>query len=259
MRLTTFQVAAAVSLALGGTGMSLVLLTYAAPIQQRAEGPAGGARHGPPQAQPRTEADELKQAKEALEAARAQLKAAEERVKAARAASDKLSQEVGLRRLLQSVNWSFQGAQPVKKTLRVARAETKGAAGWLALDLPLAREVTVVIDGKEGKVADLRADLRLSFQLADNSLTIAKITATSVPVPKNESVLREVDAARNTISVSVEGTNVTLEGLAVPEETEISINGATAELKDLKGGMRVSMDLLVERGRIVVRAIEARR
>jgi hypothetical protein len=169
-----------------------------------------------------------------------------------------------LRQQIQSFDWLFVKADATEMTIRVTSMDRRpgglkqGArADSLSLDLPLGRVVKVSIDGREGKLTDLSASMQVSLRMAADFPEVIQIDATSTRRAPDQ-VLKAVDVANGTISVTV-GEKVTLEGIPV-DEAEIKIDDEEdRRLKDLRPGMRVSLDLSVRDGLIVVKRIVARK
>jgi RNA polymerase sigma factor (sigma-70 family) len=131
--------------------------------------------------------------------------------------------------------------------------------------LTVAPDARILADGREAKLEDLKRDMQLSLQMAADKLTITRIEALS-PKPAVSYVVKAVDALARTISVTMgpegpaltdlplagdarieaEYVNVVLQGM----ETQIS------ELTDLKVGMRVHLELVMDGDKIVVKCIQ---
>jgi hypothetical protein len=254
------------ALAASVAGVGIGLLTLATLTQRPAE--------AAPQPRAPAREDEEKRAQQALAAAEARYKEAaarlaeatkqleaaranQERARAARAAG-------ALRRQFQSVDWYFLRAGtegspsglPVT-TIRITATNKKGLAAsepipFLSLEVPLAKGVEVQLDGREGKVTDLRLGARIALRLARDGAEVVKIEATS-PRRGAFPVLKAIDARKNTITVALPEKG-TLENLPVDEdEPRFSIDDRRGQLTDLKPGMRVFLSLAVRNGVIVVR------
>jgi hypothetical protein len=274
---TTGNTSAALLLAASAAGLGAGLLTLSILDQRpaRAAAPGNTRQEAQPQPPPAKDDDEkrvleaIKTAESRYKEAAARLEEARKRLREVRARQDRLwaaRNAAAIQQKLQSQAWAFlrTGTEGTPSgmavtTIRVRSAIINGAGSqgiFLSLELPLAKDVRVEIDGRERKVTDLRLGMRLSLRLAKEGLAVVKIDATSRR-PGAVPVLKAVDTRTKTITVAL-GEKVTLEGLSVDEDgTDLDIEGRTARLTDLKPGMRVSLILRARNGLIVVQKIHA--
>ena len=133
-----------------------------------------------------------------------------------------------------------------------------GNPGLLGMDdLPVAKEVKVTLDGKGIEFNRLRPGLGVKLTFADGKPEITAIEAIS---EKPGYVLKRVDAKAKTITVSF-GKEGALEDLPVAEKVYIYLYDKENEgkLSDLDKDMRVSLQMAVIDGRLVVKDIRARK
>src|SRR5262249_12590624 len=132
--------------------------------------------------------------------------------------------------------------------------ETVRPGSNMILDwLPVKPDATIVIDGKEGKLADVRAGMKVRLGLAKDALRITKITGSM----QNWYVLKSVDVERRRIGVSIEWKDVAVDGLRVLPDAKVGVDENEGKLADLKAGMRVSRRIKVEEEQFVVAGIRA--
>ena len=266
MLLTKWNRPAAVALA-GAVGLAVVVFAPAGRAHRHADA-AENVRSTQPGAVPQQPEDKEKQAKKTLEAAETRLKEAQDQLRAAqenynkaKAAQNAVAWVITLRPL-QSLNWFLVEASATKQTISVKSTDHHGLrpgqrVDSLSLTLFLAKDVQVFIDGQEGSVKDLGQGMQVSLRLAENQPEVIRIDATSTKRTQ-EQVLKEVDVAKKTISVTI-GEKVTLEKLPV-ERAAVEIETRDdSELEDLKPGMHVSLELSIKDGQIAVRRIVARK
>jgi multidrug efflux pump subunit AcrA (membrane-fusion protein) len=211
-------------------------------------------------------ADDEEKAREAVRAAEAQLRAAEEQLKRAQANYEHVKNVQGARTLrerLQSVEWELTEVRASGGgafTLRLNHFQR------LMLDnLPVARDVRVIIDEGTGKLADLRVGMRLGLRLAADDLVITEIDAHS-PEELSDYLVKEVDVAKGTLSVTRAGKAAGkdfrqdfLSGLHLDDDVQVHIENEARDVTDLKPGMRVALSIEVSSGRLVVVRIQARK
>jgi RNA polymerase sigma factor (sigma-70 family) len=189
----------------------------------------------------------------------------------------------GLRSALESFSWGLLEVDPDKRILKVRMLtdahcligedvlfhQLEGQLTWsnqpvpmtpagsrLGIDnLPVAAGAKVFIDGKEGNLAGLRVEMRLSLRFEAGATAVARIDARSER-PGGEVILKAVDADAKTLTVTIAGKEVTL---AVAANTPIAVNTGKAGLAALEPGMRLSLTLGVDRDRLVVTRVLARK
>ena len=137
---------------------------------------------------------------------------------------------------------------------------TNRASAFVLEEVPLAKDAKIIIDGKEGKLQDLKDELvkvsfdgskgnvTLSLEFTDRKLSIARIHATT-PKRTGWPVLVKTDIVKNTITVALMGKDVTL---SLRNDAKIYLYTKVAELKDLKPGMSVELRLGADGERIAV-------
>jgi RNA polymerase sigma factor (sigma-70 family) len=125
-------------------------------------------------------------------------------------------------------------------------------------DLPVARGAKVLIEGKEGGLGALKEGMYLTLKLAAGEPAVARIDVRSMHTGEDV-VLKASDADAKTITVTFGGKDLTL---AMAADAQIVTNTAPvgkAEFKDLQPGMRLLLTLGVDRDRIAVKRILARK
>jgi hypothetical protein len=137
---------------------------------------------------------------------------------------------------------------------------TNRASAFVLEEVPLAKDAKIIIDGKEGKLQDLKDELvRVSFdgskgnvtlylEFTELKLSIARIQAIT-PKGTGWPVLVKTDIVKNTITVALMGKDVTL---SLRNDAKIYLYTKVAELKDLKPGMSVELRLGADGERIAV-------
>jgi hypothetical protein len=119
----------------------------------------------------------------------------------------------------------------------------------IALQLPVAKEAEIVIDGRKGKLADLQTGMQVSFQM--DGPTITGIDATT----SGRAILKKIDVEKKTITVTSGGQEWTA---PLASDAKIVIKDKQdIPFSDLKIGMRVDVQLATDADRIVVKAIQA--
>jgi hypothetical protein len=204
--------------------------------------------------------DQEKQAREALQKAEAQLRAAEAQVKVARANYEKAKsaqiakQEAPLRQRLQSVEWTLEEIRPASDgifTLKLNHVQRL----YLS-NLIVARDAKVSIDNVPGKIAHLKAGMRLGLRLSADDLVVTGIDAVS-PEELPEYLVKEVDVAKKTLSVTRAGKDF-LTGLFVGD-AEVYLPNDEDDLTALKPGMKVSLSFVASGSQLSVRKIQVRK
>jgi RNA polymerase sigma factor (sigma-70 family) len=123
-------------------------------------------------------------------------------------------------------------------------------------DLPVARGAKVVIEGKEGGLAGLKQGMRLTLKLAAGEPAVARIDARSMS-SGGDVILKAADADAKTITVTLGGKDLTLTVAA--DAAVLTNTTGKGQFKDLEPGMRLSLTLGVDRDRIAVKRILARK
>jgi RNA polymerase sigma factor (sigma-70 family) len=108
----------------------------------------------------------------------------------------------------------------------------------------LAADAQVVIDGKAASLANLKPNMHVSLQMSavKNTPDVA-VTASG---PKVEGVVKNLNAEKNTIGVSIPSVQVTAECVPVAVDAKVVIDGKQGKLSDLKAGMRVTLQMCAE-------------
>jgi hypothetical protein len=115
----------------------------------------------------------------------------------------------------------------------------------------VAKDARVVIDGREGKLTDLRRGMQVSLVMAKGGPAAARVEASTT----GGAVLKAADAEKRAITLQVRGR----EWIApLARDAVITVAGKQgAKLSDLKPGMRLSVQLGVEADRIVAKVVLA--
>jgi RNA polymerase sigma factor (sigma-70 family) len=123
-------------------------------------------------------------------------------------------------------------------------------------DLPLARTARVTLDGKEANLAMLKPGMLATLKLAADAPAVARLDA-KPPPSGGEAVLKAVDADARTITITLDGKEMTM---AVAADAEIFLNtiGKSA-FKDLTPGLRVLVLLGVDKDRLAVKRLLGRK
>jgi hypothetical protein len=213
--------------------------------------------------------EQQQQAQQALREAEVRFHQAEAQLLAARKSYERTRYAASGRALaeqLQSLDWLFIEAADQKIFVTTEDGQRGGfKAGQehdrLSLELPLAKDVKVLIDGKPHKLTDLGRWMQVSLELAEDAPEVAAIKATSSP-PGPALLLEAIKPAQRLILVSI-GGKVSMEGIPVAADAEIRIYPDECDiarlLEDLSPGMHATLGLSVKDGRIVVKRIHARR
>jgi RNA polymerase sigma factor (sigma-70 family) len=142
------------------------------------------------------------------------------------------------------------GANGAERVRSVKEGKTDEVSG-ITLQLPVAKEAEIVIDGRKGRLANLQPGMQVSFQMAADGATITGIDATT----SGRAILKRVDAEKKTITVKSGGQEWTA---PMGSNAKIVIKDKQdAQFSDLKIGMRVDVQLATLEDRIVVKAIQA--
>jgi RNA polymerase sigma factor (sigma-70 family) len=119
----------------------------------------------------------------------------------------------------------------------------------IALQMAVAKDANVVVDGRPGKLADVQIGMQISLQMATDQPIITRIEAST----RGTAILTAVDVEKKAITVMAAGKKLTV---PLAAEMRITIPGKlNAQVADLKVGMRVNVQTAVEANRIVVTAI----
>jgi hypothetical protein len=159
-----------------------------------------------------------------------------------------------LRQRLQSVEWGLEEVRAAGAgtfTLRLNHVQRL----YLS-NLPVARDARVSIDNAPGKLADLKAGMRLGLRLAADDLVVTGIDAVS-PEELPDYLVKEVDVANKTLSVTRAGKDF-LTGLFVGD-AEVYLPNDEGDLTALKPGMKVSLSFVASGSQLSVRKIQVRK
>ena len=174
---------------------------------------------------------------------------------------------------LQTGQWTLSGVDSKKNLLSVGDGPLPSLSGGLSRDfdvifagnpglmglddLPVAKDAKVTLDGTATELKRLRQGLQIKLTFADGKPEITAIEATT---PHPGYVLKGVDAKARTITVSF-GKDGALEALPVADRAYIYLyhTGNEGKLSDLGKDMRVSIQMGMIDGRLVVRDIRARK
>jgi hypothetical protein len=201
--------------------------------------------------------------------------------RAAKAPAEAGAWQTALRRQLETMTWMLAQVDVEKATINVDdRRELHDkqelivigtpsgvAASGLALSrLKISPTTSILLDGKPAILGELKPGMRVSLRWAENGHSIARIDATSA-LPIFSYRLDEIDLASNTLSVTVQQTQMKLQKVAVSRDAAISTLALTKEgtlrsrpckFSDLRAGMWVSLDLMANDGAgLVIKTIIA--
>jgi RNA polymerase sigma factor (sigma-70 family) len=195
------------------------------------------------------------------------------------------AQPTGLRQAIESFPWVLTGVNPAKGTIGVRMLSASNALSaddlvfhqlkemntWqttsvalmpagsrLAIEeLPLAKEAKVFLDGKPAALVELKMGMRLALKLAAGEPAVARLDARPLPTG-NEVILKRIDPDAKMITVVLADKELTL---AVAPDVQIFSNavGRTGSLKDLEAGMSLCLTLGVDKDRLVVKRILAKK
>ncbi len=113
----------------------------------------------------------------------------------------------------------------------------------------------VVINGKNANLADLKPQMPVTLELS--ALDREMFVGVMASGPKVEGVVKTLDAAKNTISVSILNAHLTAQGVPVAKDAKVVINGTVGKLSDLKAGMRVTLQMSADPDQSLVVGITA--
>jgi RNA polymerase sigma factor (sigma-70 family) len=190
------------------------------------------------------------------------------------------SNEALLNRKVQEASWLLTNVDTAKNTISVTtplpnhlgtfyvlergRMRSQVQPGVSLSGLPVAKNAVIQLNGKNVKLSELKDEMRLSLQMSKDSLTIIGITATS-PDTDAQYTVKAVDANNNTISVTIGRDGPVLEGLPVAKDAKIEaeyfdMNKARItegrKLSDLQAGMPVRLEMGLDGGKLLVKAIQ---
>ena len=156
------------------------------------------------------------------------------------AALNPLRAEDGERKPKGPATGEFHGVDTAANTITLSVREGEGKT-FSEIKTALAAECKVWIDGKEGKVAELRPGYRVTLELAGNPPQVTSITAAGSTVV-------------GTVKAST-GTDITLLGkprengptvddvYALAPDVKVSVDGRTVALDALLGSNRVTLTI----------------
>jgi RNA polymerase sigma-70 factor (ECF subfamily) len=177
----------------------------------------------------------------------------------------------GLGRLLGEPRWVLAGVDPARRSLKVF-LDTPGSytggrtpndpGNWLAwhggsplfLNLVVAEKAVVRLDGREGKLTDLKPAMRLSLALGAGS----SVTRLDARTPAPDFLLRSITTADTGNSIAVafrKDSSTEALTLAVARGARVTVGGQAAAFADLRPGM----GLWIATEGLVVRRIDALR
>ena len=137
-----------------------------------------------------------------------------------------------------------------------------------SLELPLAKNVQVMLDGRKvtwplasGELENHEIlgviGIQASVRLADDLAEVKKIDLTLIDFPSFP-LLKAVDAVKKTVSLTL-NEKTTLEGLPADGAQIIDQSGRRIGFEDLLPGMHVSVEMEAKDGLIVVARIQRSR
>lgn len=179
---------------------------------------------------------------------------------------------VAVARQLELVPWNLTHVGHAGPTIDISDTPVQSVSGGLSKDLDfvfppigllslegltVARGAKVTLDGKAAKFQDLHAGLQAKLRFAEGKLEVIAIDATT---RRAGHVVKAINVAQNTLTVAV-GNDTTLQDLPMMKDVYIYLydKGNVGSLADLEVGMRVSLQLTVQKDRLVVKDIRARK
>jgi hypothetical protein len=189
----------------------------------------------------------------------------------------------GVRKVLEAVDWTVTDVDADKGTLSVddhatyvqtgnpklaviATPNGLAASGLALLNLPVARDAKITLDGKEAKLKDLAAGMHAFLRTEGDDAVITRVVATSPRPGVFRYVLKAVDAKAGTITATLAEKNLDLESVPVAKDAQVRFfeapgGGAAlrdAKLEDLQPGMHLALELAADKdGKIAVKSILA--
>jgi hypothetical protein len=117
----------------------------------------------------------------------------------------------------------------------------KRGEGATSTTFDLAKDARIQRDGKDAKLADLKTGSQATLTLSKDQKTVVALSVTS---PAIAAPLKSVDAAKNTITVTV-GTRAGKEDKTyqVSKDARITVDGKAAQLADLKVGTTLTFSV----------------
>jgi RNA polymerase sigma factor (sigma-70 family) len=109
------------------------------------------------------------------------------------------------------------------------------------------------------EVALLKEELRATRALAEVERARSVELQKELERVKTEPafILKKVDIVKNTVSVTLPGTTLSLEAIPISTHAKFTLDGKETRIDDLKAGMRASLTFVVEEGKTLVTAIKA--
>jgi len=292
MLLTRLKLTTAVLLVVGVLGAGAAGLTYRAQaaentdsprkVQPKTNEPATAARDDPETAKLKQEIKRLQEQLQRMIYLRnlelAQRAWAEKPDGASAKEQPEAKQAAEMWRHLQSQRWHLSEVNLKKNAVSVRLmgldagqrtvifspdgklVSTNRGSAFVLEAVPLAKDAKIIIDGKEGKLQDLKDELAevpldgskgnvtLSVEFTERKPTIASIQATT-PKLIGWPVVVKTDMVKNTITLAFLGKDVTL---PVRNDAKVYLYTKAAEFKDLKPGMSVELRLGADGERFAV-------
>jgi hypothetical protein len=115
--------------------------------------------------------------------------------------------------------------------------------GGLFYQYEMIKDVPVTIDGKPGKLTDLKGDMPATLHFSAVKQVVLGI---QVEGPRVECILQAVDAGRRRITVRLPREYLTAPDVPVAENVQVVIDGKAGKLADLKPGMHVSLQMAAD-------------
>jgi hypothetical protein len=191
------------------------------------------------------------------------------------------SNEALLHRKVQEASWLLTQVDIARNTISLTTPPTNdggtafvGEGGRIRIQiqngvslngLPVARNAVIQLNGKTVQLSALKAEMRLALQMSKDSLTIIGITATS-PDTDVRYTVKAVDVIHNTIIVTLGRDGPALESLLVAKDAKIEVEYSDKKnkadfterrkLSDLRAGMPVRLEIGLDGGRLLVKAIQ---
>jgi len=152
-----------------------------------------------------------------------------------------------------------------RKITFIPTGNGNAASGLSLSSLSVDPAVKISVDGKEAKLKDLKAGMRVTLRSGEDQSVITKVEATSPRPPVFRYVLKEVDAKAKTITATLAEKELDLERIPVAKDAQIqfleggdSVKLRDAKLTDLQPGMHLALGLSVDKDKkIMVRSILA--
>ncbi|MCI0379857.1 MAG: hypothetical protein L0215_19930, partial [Gemmataceae bacterium] len=122
----------------------------------------------------------------------------------------------------------------------VTLSTTRRPEGKTEKTYSLAKDVKVMRDRKEAKLADLKKGSQATLTLTADQKTVVSINIAS---PTIAAPLKSADAAKNTITVIVGGGRAEKQDKTyqVAKDVKVTIDGKDAQLADLKAGAMLTI------------------